>query len=116
MRNLINAVFFTQSGLYQNVIITSLNYKKITHRMPRLYAEPCHNILWVIFCFAFVGVCFVRNGLRIDKTISVRLYGALCSYRFAILAFHSRHRYNPLLSELANVNAVYKFAVGDGFA
>ena len=43
--------------------------------MRRFYAKPCHNIRWVIFLFAFVAVCFIRNGLRLDETISVRFYG-----------------------------------------
>jgi len=43
--------------------------------MRRFIAELCHNNRWVIFLFAFVGVCFISNGLRVDKTISVGLYG-----------------------------------------
>ena len=32
--------------------------------MRRSGTEPCNNIRWVIFCFAFVAVCFISNGLR----------------------------------------------------
>ena len=48
---------------------------KNTHRMRRFNAELCHNIRWVFLYFGFVAVCLIRNGLRVDKTISVRLYG-----------------------------------------
>ena len=55
--------------------------------MRRFNTELCHNIRWVFFYFAFVAVCFIQNGLRVDKTISVRLYGAFYKMAGAVLHF-----------------------------
>ena len=52
--------------------------------MRRFYAEPCYNIQWVFFKFAFVAVCFIRSDLWVNKTIFVRLYRAF--YKTAGLA------------------------------
>ena len=49
--------------------------------MRRFNTELCHNIRWVFFYFVFVAVCFIQSDLRVDKTISVRLYGAFNSYQ-----------------------------------
>ena len=54
--------------------------------MRRFYAKPCHNIRWVFFSFAFVAVCSIRNGLRVDKTISVRLNG---NYIVSVVRIHT---------------------------
>lgn len=66
--------------------------------MRRFNTELCHNIRWVIFSFAFVGVCFIQNGLRVDKTISVRLYGAFNSYQktggLYQIVVQTKHRIN----------------------
>lgn len=89
------------------------NKHRNTHRMRRFKVEPYRNVRWVFFHFAFVGVCFNWNSLRVNKPISVRLHGALGSNRLAVLAFHSRHRYNPLLTKLTNINTIHKLAVGN---
>lgn len=56
--------------------------------MRRFNAELRHNIRWVFFYFGFVAVCFILNGLRLDKTISVRLYGVLRKTEGLVWHFH----------------------------